>query len=176
VLAAALVGVAVVAWPGHVDRSPAEAGTTVSPAPMAQAVPPTEAKAPEATDGVQAAPSLEQAAQAEQVAEAPASAPVVQAASAEPASGATATAVQSDEGDAASASAAPEATGVVRLDVSPWGEVWVDGRSQGVTPPTRQLNLPIGRHAIVLRNGDLPPYQQTIEVKAGKPVRVYHQF
>jgi hypothetical protein len=52
----------------------------------------------------------------------------------------------------------------------------VDGRSQGVTPPTRQLNLPIGRHAIVLRNGDLPPYQQTIEVKAGKPVRVHHQF
>ena len=79
-------------------------------------------------------------------------------------------------GAEAGQAAAPVATGVVRLDVSPWGEVWVDGRSQGVTPPMRQFDLPAGRHAIELRNGDLPPYQQTVEVRAGKAVRVRHRF
>jgi hypothetical protein len=76
---------------------------------------------------------------------------------------------------AASKPAAP-ATGTLKLAISPWGEVWVDGRSAGVTPPLGQLTLPLGAHVITIRNGDLPEFRQTVEVQAGKPARISHQF
>ncbi len=68
------------------------------------------------------------------------------------------------------------AEGLVRLAISPWGEVWVDGVSVGVTPPLSQLKLPAGRHTIVVRNGDAPAFQQAVAVQGGKPVQLRHQF
>lgn len=69
-----------------------------------------------------------------------------------------------------------DAKGVVKLAISPWGEVWVDGRSAGVAPPLNQLNLPEGEHTITIRNADAPEFRQTVHVQAGKPVRIKHQF
>jgi hypothetical protein len=65
---------------------------------------------------------------------------------------------------------------VVRLAISPWGEVWVDGKSAGVTPPLSQLSLPPGRHTITIRNGDAAPLRQTVVLQAGRPVQIQHQF
>ena len=76
----------------------------------------------------------------------------------------------------ATAPAAAPAEGVVRLAISPWGEVWVDGVAAGVTPPLSQLKLPAGRHTIVVRNGDAPVFQQTVAVQGDKPVQLRHQF
>ena len=76
----------------------------------------------------------------------------------------------------ATAPAAAPAEGVVRLAISPWGEVWVDGVAAGVTPPLSQLKLPAGRHTIVVRNGDAPVFQQTVAVQGDKPVQLHHQF
>jgi serine/threonine protein kinase len=67
-------------------------------------------------------------------------------------------------------------SGTLQLAISPWGEVWVDGRRLGVTPPLRQLFLPPGFHEIILRNGDSPDVQKKIDVKAGQSVRIRHQF
>lgn len=67
-------------------------------------------------------------------------------------------------------------SGTLKLAISPWGEVWVDGKSAGVTPPLGQLNLLPGKHAIVIRNGDSPDFRQTIDVQPGKAVQVKHQF
>lgn len=77
---------------------------------------------------------------------------------------------------AAPALVAAPAEGLVRLAISPWGEVWVDGVSVGVTPPLNQLKLPAGRHTIVVRNSDAPAFQQTVVVQGGKPVQLRHQF
>ncbi len=86
---------------------------------------------------------------------------------------------------AASATAAPEAVsavasaapaGTVRLAISPWGEVLVDGRHMGVTPPMNQLNLPPGRHSITIRNEGAPDFRQTLVVQSGKAVTLKHQF
>lgn len=71
---------------------------------------------------------------------------------------------------------APLPSGTLKLAISPWGEVWVDGKSAGVTPPLGQLTLPSGKHAIVIRNGDSPDFRQTIDVQPGKAVQVKHQF
>ncbi|MDE2076686.1 MAG: serine/threonine protein kinase [Burkholderiales bacterium] len=66
--------------------------------------------------------------------------------------------------------------GKVTLAVSPWGEVTVDGRHAGVTPPLTQLNLPPGKHVIAISNGDAPPYRKTVTVKSGRTYAVEHQF
>jgi serine/threonine-protein kinase len=67
-------------------------------------------------------------------------------------------------------------TGSVRIAVSPWGNVEVNGTSVGITPPLNELTLPEGRHQIVIRNADFPPYSATISVAPGQPVNLKHKF
>jgi serine/threonine-protein kinase len=72
--------------------------------------------------------------------------------------------------------AAPSASGTLQMAISPWGEVEVDGRPAGTTPPLTQLNLPEGAHVVTIRNADFPPYTATVQVQAGQPVTVRHRF
>lgn len=76
----------------------------------------------------------------------------------------------------ATSAGAVAATGVVRLAVSPWGQVEVDGRSAGIAPPLNELSLSEGRHTITIRNDEFPPYTATVNVTAGQPVTVKHRF
>jgi serine/threonine-protein kinase len=66
--------------------------------------------------------------------------------------------------------------GKLNLAVSPWGEVQVDGRHVGVTPPLTQLNLPPGKHTIAISNGDAPVYKKVITVRSGRTYAIDHQF
>ena len=66
--------------------------------------------------------------------------------------------------------------GVIQLAVLPWGEVFVDGRSRGVSPPLRTIELPPGSHVIEVRNTSFPTFAQRIEVRSGEAVRFRHQF
>ncbi len=74
------------------------------------------------------------------------------------------------------AAAAAAGAGVIQLAVLPWGEVFVDGRSRGVSPPLRTIELPPGSHVIEVRNTSFPTFAQRIEVRAGEAVRFRHQF
>jgi serine/threonine-protein kinase len=62
------------------------------------------------------------------------------------------------------------------LAVNPWGEVYVDGRKRGLSPPTKELRLPPGRHQVEIRNGTFPSHVETIEVNADEAVRITHSF
>jgi serine/threonine-protein kinase len=62
------------------------------------------------------------------------------------------------------------------LAVSPWGEVFVDGRKRGVSPPLTELNLAPGRHTIEIRNSAFAPHSETIDVLADASVRIKHKF
>jgi serine/threonine-protein kinase len=77
---------------------------------------------------------------------------------------------------ASPAAGAAAAVGEVRIAVTPWGEVEVDGTARGTTPPLSVLRLPEGRHQIVIRNADFPPYATTVVVRPGEPVTVRHRF
>ena len=68
------------------------------------------------------------------------------------------------------------APGTVRLAISPWGEVAVDGDVKGVTPPLNQLKLAPGRYTITVRNGEAPVFRQTVEVQPGRELRIRHKF
>ncbi|QQB36467.1 serine/threonine protein kinase [Achromobacter deleyi] len=65
---------------------------------------------------------------------------------------------------------------LVRLDIRPWGEVWINGVARGISPPVKELRLIPGKYQVLLRNADLPPYRATLEVKAGKPAVISHAF
>lgn len=66
--------------------------------------------------------------------------------------------------------------GRVRLAISPWGQIEVDGAPAGTAPPLNELTLPEGRHQITIRNADFPPYSATIQVTADQPVTIKHKF
>lgn len=76
----------------------------------------------------------------------------------------------------ATAPAAPLATGIVQVAVSPWGEIEVDGRAAGITPPLVRLELTEGTHEVTIRNGDFPPYTTRVEVHPDKPAVIKHRF
>jgi class 3 adenylate cyclase len=72
------------------------------------------------------------------------------------------------------ASAGP--AGRVELAVAPWGEVLVDGKSRGISPPLRVLELPPGSHTVEIRNSTFPAHVAHVEVKPGEAVKVQHRF
>jgi class 3 adenylate cyclase len=72
--------------------------------------------------------------------------------------------------------AAPQGAGRLELAVAPWGEVLVDGKSRGVSPPLRVLEISAGAHTIEIRNSTFPAHVARIEVKAGEAVRIQHRF
>ena len=64
----------------------------------------------------------------------------------------------------------------MRVAISPWGDIEVDGKPAGTSPPLTELSLTEGRHQIVIRNADLPPHNATINVTADQPVTLKHKF
>ncbi len=72
--------------------------------------------------------------------------------------------------------AAPAPTGVLRIAVSPWGQIEVDGKPAGTSPPLTELNLAEGPHQIVIRNADLPPYSTSVSVTAGQTATLKYKF
>lgn len=63
------------------------------------------------------------------------------------------------------------ARGQVKLQVRPWAEVFLDGRSLGVTPLLEPVDVRAGRVVFVLKNKDLGVSRSvTVEVPPGKTV------
>ncbi|HYC46360.1 MAG TPA: adenylate/guanylate cyclase domain-containing protein [Burkholderiales bacterium] len=70
--------------------------------------------------------------------------------------------------------AAPPA--LVSFAVAPWGEVYVDGKMVGVSPPLQELELAPGRHRVELRNSGSQPHVMTVNARPGERVRIKHKF
>ena len=68
------------------------------------------------------------------------------------------------------------AAAVMSLVVLPWGEVYLDGRLQGVSPPLIELQVAPGKHDIEIRNASFPVYKQAIQVKVGEKLTIKHTF
>ena len=66
--------------------------------------------------------------------------------------------------------------GVVQLAVSPWGQVEVDGKPMGISPPLTRLTLTSGNHTVTVRNTDFPAYTTTVTVDGESPVTLRHRF
>jgi class 3 adenylate cyclase len=65
---------------------------------------------------------------------------------------------------------------MLSLAIAPWGQIFVDGRSRGVSPPLQELELAPGRHRIEVRNSGAPTHVVNLNVKAGDRIRIKHKF
>ena len=62
------------------------------------------------------------------------------------------------------------------LAVSPWGEIYVDGKKRGISPPLTEIKLPPGKHAIEIRNASFPAYADTVNLEANAYLKIKHRF
>jgi class 3 adenylate cyclase len=83
----------------------------------------------------------------------------------------------------AAAEAAPEAKvaaapapATLSIAVAPWGEVHIDGKRQGVSPPLQEIQLAPGKHRIELRNTGAKPHVVNVDAKPGERIRIKHKF
>ena len=60
--------------------------------------------------------------------------------------------------------------------ITPWGEVFVNGKSRGVTPPMKSIKLDPGKYKIEVRNTTFPPHAESLELKARDEMTVRHKF
>ncbi|MNC85122.1 hypothetical protein D3C83_07010 [compost metagenome] len=72
--------------------------------------------------------------------------------------------------------AAPPAPGTVGFTILPWGEVYINGKRYGVSPPLREVELQPGQHKIEVRNTDFQPFAEVVDVKPGGRIRIRHRF
>lgn len=71
-------------------------------------------------------------------------------------------------------SAAPES--ILTFAISPWGEVSVDGKKYGVSPPLKELKLPPGKHRIEITNSASSPYVEQLELYPDSSKKIKHSF
>jgi len=57
---------------------------------------------------------------------------------------------------------------VVKLEVKPRAEVFVDGATQGRTPPLTEMQIAPGKHVITFRQAGYRPLDITVELKPGE--------
>jgi hypothetical protein len=67
-------------------------------------------------------------------------------------------------------------TSTVRLNVKPWGTVFVDGASQGASPPLKKLELSEGKHVIRFENPSFRSHTIEIDLTKKKTGTIEHDF
>jgi serine/threonine-protein kinase len=70
----------------------------------------------------------------------------------------------------------PGGTAKLMIAVAPQGELYIDGKHYGATPPITTLDLEPGMHRIEIRSGSRKPYLTYITVQAGDLRRIRHDF
>jgi eukaryotic-like serine/threonine-protein kinase len=64
----------------------------------------------------------------------------------------------------------------VALAVAPWGEIYVNGKKVGVSPPMTELKLAPGKYSVEIRNTTFDAYIENIDVRNGSNVKIKHRF
>jgi len=72
--------------------------------------------------------------------------------------------------------AVAQAKATMSFAISPWGEIFVDGKRVGVSPPFTSLQLEAGKHQVEVRNQAFAPYRDTVNLKPGQSLKIRHKF
>ena len=70
----------------------------------------------------------------------------------------------------------PQGMAQLIVTVSPGGEIYIDGKHHGTTPPITTFHLEPGMHRIEVRNGSRKPFLTYMTVQAGDVRRIRHDF
>jgi class 3 adenylate cyclase len=68
------------------------------------------------------------------------------------------------------------AQGIIAFSIQPWGDVYVNGRSVGASPPLKQSKLAPGTYRVEIKNTTFSSYVTTVEVTSKETVSVKHRF
>ena len=60
--------------------------------------------------------------------------------------------------------------------VTPWGEVYIDGKRAGVSPPLKEIKVAAGQHRIEIRNLNFPPYSETLDLQPDSTRKIKYKF
>ncbi len=66
--------------------------------------------------------------------------------------------------------------GTIIFAIQPWGELYVNGKASGVSPPVKSLKLPPGKYKIEVKNTTFAAYTENIEVKARDEITIRYKF
>jgi hypothetical protein len=64
----------------------------------------------------------------------------------------------------------------VILSISPRGEIYIDGKHHGTTPPITTLALEPGMHRIEVRSGSSTPYLTYVMLETGDVRHIRYDF
>lgn len=145
----------VLTLPQSGEHGSEQARGNAAPAP-AEPTPPAAQDTPQAASAVAETPDLQP-----QAAMPPPAAVAAQAGAQAPRGPATAAAVVQDNAAPTTGSAA------YRLQIQPWGVVYVDGVDRGVSPPVKRLVLTPGRHTIRIANPNFHDRVFEVDTSAG---------
>jgi len=70
----------------------------------------------------------------------------------------------------------PVRPAVIQLQITPRGEVLVDGVWQGASPPLTRIEVDPGPHTIEVRNRPSPPLRLEVSLGAGESMTITHTF
>jgi hypothetical protein len=70
----------------------------------------------------------------------------------------------------------PVASSSVNFRVLPWGEIYINGKKRGVSPPLTTVKLKPGKYNVEVKNSSFPTYSQAVEVKPNDIIEIKHKF
>ncbi len=70
----------------------------------------------------------------------------------------------------------PTGEALLSFAITPWGEVYIDGKKIGAAPPLKELKIPAGRHTIEIRNTDFPAYSKVVDLQADSTKKIKYIF
>ena len=70
----------------------------------------------------------------------------------------------------------PVKPALLQFEIKPHGEVYVDGKLKGPTPPLAQIQVAPGSHTLEVRNGAFAPLQLEVTLAAAEQMTIRHEF
>jgi hypothetical protein len=72
--------------------------------------------------------------------------------------------------------APPVKPALLQLEIKPHGEVYLDGKMKGPTPPLVQIEVAPGPHTLEVRNGAFAPLQLEVTLASAEQMTIRHEF
>jgi outer membrane biosynthesis protein TonB len=64
----------------------------------------------------------------------------------------------------------------LQFEIKPHGEVYLDGKMKGPTPPLVQIEVAPGPHTLEVRNGAFAPLQLEVTLASAEQMTIRHEF
>lgn len=106
----------------------------------------------------------------------PATAPAVAAPPAESSAKTATTDTAPKAAEVKPAAPPAELPGVLVFGIQPWGEVFINGKSIGVSPPLKQTKLAPGQYSVEIRNTTFPTFSTRVDIKPKETRNIAHKF